>query len=715
MVHFRAMETLKSKPIWLLWKLEMRDDRPTKVPYKNAREYASSTDASTWASYNDLHKKYFSSNPPTEKKGLGIVFEDNQNVIGVDFDHCVTDGKTHPEVLDFLEAANTYVEYSPSGTGLHLLFQKTEKVELAANKHHFDSYSIEVYTQGRYFTFTGNEHDESQSIRSISAEDLYSLLATLGYPWKKEKPIVTPNEPTPHTLDDDEVLRKMFASKNGSKIKSTWEGSIEQHNNDCSSADHSLCMHLAFWTGKNYQQIERLWLQSPLGQRKKTQDREDYRTRTINSAIHSTTDVYAPSAVPKSVADGIDYEFIMKPAGKNKDPEPKMIFPNINRVLRKNPHFAGKLRRNDFSQMVEVKERNNEWVSLNDNFISETREFIAENFPAFVGVGKEMVTDAIIRVAGDTRVNPPRDYITSIEWDNKPRINSWLHHTYGTPDDDVHQAIGANWLKGLVKRIMQPGCQFDEVLALESGQGYRKSTSLRVLAQPWHVETTHSLDSKDFYLLLAQNVVVEFSEGEIMDRASVNKLKAEITKTEDQLRPPYERGMVRFPRSCVFAVTTNRLELKDETGNRRWLPVKLTKVADIDWLEENRDQLFAEAYHRAIVLGETTYEYPEELKDLQESRQEYDERQEVLIETLAKYKPNELEEEGLMLKTACNIVYGSDHQANKLDEIRVSAMLQRMHMVNDRKYVGGKRVRRWFPSEKTVTLLEEVITNDNDF
>lgn len=709
------MEKIKKAQIWLLWKKETRNGRPTKVPYQSPGKFASSTDPSTWSTYSDIKNKYFRNSKPDGERGLGLVFEESTNVIGVDFDHCVENGVTHPDVQKFIEEAKTYVEYSPSKTGLHLLFQKTEPIELLANKHHFDTYDIEVYETGRYFTFTEDEHELSKEIRTVSPDVLTNLLATLGYPWKKEeKPYIAPVQ-TESTFEDQELLDKMFAAKNGQKTKKLWEGDLSDHNQDASSADHSLCLHLSFWSGRNYDQIERLWLSSPLGQRKKTQERDDYRIRTINNAIVSTTQVYTPPSqyIIKDEHDSeIDFDFIMS---ATKEPYPLLIFPNITRALRKDPHFKDKIRKNDFSHFVEVKSRQGKWEPLNDDFISTTREYIAENFSAFVKVSKDMTTDAIIRVAGDNTVNPPRDYFTSLVWDNKPRLNSWLHNAYGTPDDSLNQAIGSNWLKGLVKRVMQPGCQFDEVLALESPQGYRKSTSLRVLGTPWHVETTHSLDNKDFYLLLAQNVIVEFSEGEIMDRASVNKLKAEITKTEDQLRPPYERGMVKFQRSCVFAVTTNRLELKDDTGNRRWLPVQLQKVADIDWLTENRDQLFAEAYHRVIVLGETTYEYPDELRDLQESRQEYDEGEERLMDTLSEYVWEALKEEGVTLSQCVAAVYGNDFRPNKLDEIRVSSMLRRLYFVNERKYVKGKRLRRWFPTEKAAKLLDSTKKQNEDF
>lgn len=701
--------------VWLLWKKENRNDRPTKVPYKSPGVFGSSTDPTTWSTYYQLKEKYFKQTPFSQERGIGIVFEDTANIVGVDFDHCIKDGVLHSDVEKFVKEANTYTEISPSGTGLHLLFQKTSKIELLANKHHFETYAIEIYTTGRYFTFTESEHELSKELRTITPDDFTTLLSTIGYPWKKLEPVYIQTQPTNNSLDDNELLEKMFASKNGQRIKKLWNGDASEYNQDFSSADHALCMHLAFWTGKNYQQIEKLWLSSPLGQRKKTQEREDYRQRTLQSAISNTNEVYTPPRQytkkdGETIDEEIDYEFIMS---GGKDPYPLLIFPNITRVLRKDPYFKDTIRKNDFSHFVEVKSIQGKWEALNDDFISRTREYIAENFGCFVKLSKDMTTDAIIRVAGDNRVNPPRDYFTSLVWDGTPRINSWIHNAYGTPDDELNQAIGANWLKGLVKRVMQPGCQFDEVLALESPQGYRKSSSLRVLGSPWHVETTHSLDNKDFYLLLAQNVIVEFSEGEIMDRSSVNKIKAEITKTEDQLRPPYERGMVTFKRSCVFAVTTNRLELKDDTGNRRWLPVQLQKVADIDWLEENKDQLYAEAYHRVIVLGETTHEYPHTLRDLQESRQEYNDIDEQILDYLVTFGMSNIDAGLLSLASVCKEIIGENY--NKLDEMRVSSSMRRLHFEDKRVYKDEKRVRRWFPTDKGRENLEKIINYKNDF
>lgn len=266
---------------WVNWRFEERDGKKTKVPYTPQGTRASSTDPKTWSTYEDVVGAVASFD------GIGIVF--SGGLLGIDLDHCIgEDGSLPPEIESFVDATKTYTEVSPSGNGLHLYIRLTEPMELVRNR----SGHYECYTSGRFFTVTGNAWKVSSPIRTVTPSEAFELLKILGYPWTK-------NETPPKTeisisgLDDEDLLKRMFASKHGARIMSLYGGDISEYDGDDSRADSALCAHLAFWFGADFKRIETAWLASPLGAREKTQNRSDYRKRTIESALALAKEVYA--------------------------------------------------------------------------------------------------------------------------------------------------------------------------------------------------------------------------------------------------------------------------------------------------------------------------------------------------------------------------------------------------------------------------------------
>ena len=198
--------------------------------------------------------------------------------------------------------------------------------------------------------------------------------------------------------------------------------------------------------------------------------------------------------------------------------------------------------------------------------------------------------------------------------------------------------------------------------------------------------------------------LIEFSEGETLSRTEVKRMKAIITMQVDKYRPPYERVSRDFPRRCIFAMTTNQDQyLKDETGNRRWLPVRVVKAkADVEWLAENRNQLFAEAYHRAITLGETVHEFPEEeTKRQQELRRITDPNQEIIVEWYYEKITEDERQEGITVHQVYNDCLHRGFPSKpmaKYEEMQISGVIKDvLKLVKKETMRDKKRAIRWYP------------------
>jgi len=390
---------------------------------------------------------------------------------------------------------------------------------------------------------------------------------------------------------------------------------------------------------------------------------------------------------------------------------------NVYRVIGYDVTTKDAFRFNTFTGLVESKYGREDFTSFQREDINLLRMYLQRTYKFLRRVGYSIVEDAVLRLAHEKAVSPPAEYIKSIVWDKKPRLDQWLSKVYHVEDNEYHQKVGSNWMKGLVKRLIQPGCKFDYVIVFEGEQGTKKSTSLAVLGGPWHVETVFAPDNKDFFMLLSGNAIVEFSEGETLSRSESKRLKAVITMTNDKYRMPYDRTVKEFPRQCVFAMTTNQDEyLKDETGNRRWLPVACKGTADVEWLAENRDQLFAEAYHRVITLQETTWEFPEEeTKRQQQARQTSDPREDLIAKWYFLKLTDEERNQGITVRDAyvggvCDgAVLGKE--MNKLDQTIIAGILKTsLKLEKQRVMNSGIREYTYFPSMETKKMIPTNLT-----
>ena len=68
-----------------------------------------------------------------------------------------------------------------------------------------------------------------------------------------------------------------------------------------------------------------------------------------------------------------------------------------------------------------------------------------------------MLEQALVVIANRDRRNEPRDWMNGLEWDGKPRLNTWLHDFAGVIDNAYTQACARKTLCAAVMRVMKPG------------------------------------------------------------------------------------------------------------------------------------------------------------------------------------------------------------------------------------------------------------------
>lgn len=236
--------------------------------------------------------------------GLGYVFAADDDYCGIDLDnaqkHSNADWQFRRQ-MEVYERFQSYTERSPSKEGCHII------IKANIGKGVRDG-ALEIYSQERYFTFTGDViRDLPIADYQKEASDLKSALRPDDYEGDAELP-----DDVPEVEPDSVIIERGKTASNKAKFIPLWEGhwkvdyahKANQQGTASSEADCAF-MNMLYHYTQNHAQLKRVFLQSGLCRPKYTGKYADY---YLNMLIAKAADGKTKHDVSMIDWSGFQYE-----------------------------------------------------------------------------------------------------------------------------------------------------------------------------------------------------------------------------------------------------------------------------------------------------------------------------------------------------------------------------------------------------------------------
>lgn len=346
-----------------------------------------------------------------------------------------------------------------------------------------------------------------------------------------------------------------------------------------------------------------------------------------------------------------------------------------------------------------------QWQAFTDADYARLR--ITMEKRGFKPVGRELIRDVVLLAADEQPFDSATTWLNGLEWDGVPRIESFYHTHFGTADTPYTRAVSMYMWTALAGRVLEPGIKADMVPILVGPQGCGKSSGVEALSPDPSFFTEISFAEKDDDLArkMRGRLVAEIGELRGLNTKELESIKAFVTRTHENWIPKYREFATQFPRRLVFVGTTNEDEfLADKTGNRRWLPVEVSKV-DVKAIKTDLLLLWAEARETFKRLGGIQFRDAERLGATVHEQYTI---KDAWLETVEKWldTPDLITE---VVPRTCEFLRASDvlrdaigldpRNIGKREEMRISNVLQNCGYKRAQRRIEGKKCKVWEPLE----------------
>jgi putative DNA primase/helicase len=317
-------DQLHDRDVWLVWKYDEREKSDgstyqTKVPLDpdTGREGDATDDGITVP----FERAVEAEQALDAADGIGFAILANDLLVGTDLDDVrdPEDGSLNRLGREVMTTLDSYTEVSPSGTGLHAValgFKPGDRCrrKLAPDgSRDGDECEVEMYDEDRFFTYTGQRVDgagfDAVEQRNDAVSEVYEeYLANESTDGSDGESGEYDGETPDLDLDDEQVLEKARNASNGEKFERLERGSDSAHGGDTSAADQAFVNYLAFYTGGDRSQMDRLFRASGRMRDKwDPSNHSTYKERTLDKAINGREEFYEPeqnNPTPDTATDG---------------------------------------------------------------------------------------------------------------------------------------------------------------------------------------------------------------------------------------------------------------------------------------------------------------------------------------------------------------------------------------------------------------------------
>jgi hypothetical protein len=641
---------------WVMWQLVQRS-KPSgekvwaKMPKTVAGNAASSTNASTWSTFDEVCDALLMGDG---FDGIGLVLGDD--VHGIDLDDCrdpVT-GDLTDLAVEVLDGVQGYAEVSPSGTGIKL-FAKTNLDGSRTKKE----VGVELYKDGRYFTVTGhrlNGHDHVvEDVQDLAwlVEKVWSEELSAGADVDADERALANYKPVLEDWDLDRVMTNVLPHLDPDCGYEEWlKIGAALHHQGVGSGDW-----LEAWD--SWSSVSGKWVEGVCASKwdsfseqrnvgrgavtlasllKATKDKREAAKRSerdqamvdLLDQIDNATD---PRDLQEKIAAKVAHngdlsdveraqiasaiQLRAKSLGTKLEigtvrgwlrPRVRASFPHLNdegHPLCTLENFQILIDRLGLTIRYNVISKAVEVLIPESTFSRDNKDNVSIGYVLSecekVRMPTKFVQQFLLMLGDANLYNPVQTWVESRAWDGVSRLEEFYAtvDTGGQMDQGLKHLLMRKWLIQAIGAAFEPdGIAAQGILTFTGKQNIGKTTWFKRLAPEEMnlVYTGHTLDvrSKDSQLIALKYWIVELGEIDATFRKSdVSALKSWTTQAVDNIRRPYAMTESTYGRRTVFGASVNdEMFLADPTGNRRFWTIP----ADALFIDHKIDmqQLWAE-------------------------------------------------------------------------------------------------------------------------